>query len=97
MLKEFTKFLKEYKVVSLAVAFIMGEASSGLVNSLVKDVLMPLFAPLMSAESWREAAFNIGSIRIAYGTLVADIINFVIIAFLIFVIARKLLQIEKGK
>ena len=97
MLKEFTNFLKEYKVVSLAVAFIMGEASSGLVNSLVKDVLMPLFAPLMSAESWREAAFNIGSIRIAYGTLVADIINFVIIAFLIFVIARKLLQIEKGK
>ena len=97
MFKEFAKFLKEYKVVSLAVAFVMGEASSGLVNSLVKDVLMPLFTPLMSAESWREAAFNIGSIRIAYGTLLADVINFVIIAFLIFIIARKLLQIEKGK
>ena len=49
MFKEFAEFLKEYKVVSLAVAFVMSEASSGLVNSLVKDVLMPLFTPLMSA------------------------------------------------
>ena len=96
MLKEFAKFLKEYKVASLAVAFVMGEASSSLVSSLVKDVFMPLFSPLMSVESWREAAFTIGSIRIAYGTLFADVLNFIIIAFLIFIIARKLLQIEKG-
>ena len=97
MLKEFAEFLKEYKVVSLAVAFIMGEASASLVSSLVKDVFMPLFSPFMSAESWREAAFTIGSVRIAYGTLLADLINFVIVAFLIFIVARKLLQIEKGK
>ncbi len=94
MIKEFVKFLKEYKIVSLAVAFIMGEASSGLVNSLVKDFFMPLIAPLLSAESWQEASFNIGPISIAYGTLLADIINFVIIIFFIFIIARKLLAME---
>ena len=97
MLKEFAKFLKEYKVITLAVAFIMGEASSSLISSLVKDVILPIAAPLMSAETWREAAFNLGPVRIAYGTVLADIINFVIVAFLIFIVARKLLQIEKGK
>ena len=95
MIKEFAKFLKEYRVISLAVAFIMGEASSGLMNSLVKDFFMPLIAPLLSAESWREATFSIGPVSIAYGTLLADIINFVIVAFVIFIVARKLLQLEK--
>ncbi len=94
MMKEFAKFLKEFKVISLAVAFIIGEASSGLMNSLVKDFFMPLLAPLMSAESWREASVSIGPITIAYGTLLADIINFVIVAFVIFIIVKKLLKME---
>ena len=98
MMKEFAKFLKEYKIVSLAVAFIIGEASSGLMNSLVKDFFMPLIAPLLSAEHWREATFRIGSITIAYGTLIADIINFIIVTFMVFIVARKLLAMEtKGK
>lgn len=94
MLKEFAGFLKEYKVVSLAVAFVMGEASSSLVSSLVKDVFMPIISPFTSAESWREATLHFGPVTIAYGTLLADIINFVVVAFLIFIIVRKLLKLE---
>ena len=94
MIKEFASFLKEYKVVSLTVAFIIGEASSGLMNSLVKDFFVPLIAPLLSAESWREASFSLGPVKIAYGTLLADIINFIIVAFVIFIVARKFLQME---
>ena len=97
MFKEFAKFLKEYKVVSLAVAFIMGEASSSLVGSLVNDVVLPLFAPLMAAESWKDAALHLGPVRIQYGTVLADAINFVLVAFLIFIIARQLLRLEAGK
>ena len=97
MIKEFAQFLKEYKVISLAVAFIIGEASSGLMNSLVKDFFMPLITPLLSAESWKEATFSIGPVTIAYGTLLADIINFVIVAFVIFIVVRRLLQLEKER
>lgn len=97
MMKEFAKFLKEFKVISLAVAFVIGEASSGLMNSLVKDFFMPLLAPLMSGETWREASFSAGPFTIAYGTLLADILNFVIVAFVVFVIAKKLLKMEAGK
>lgn len=97
MLKEFFKFLKEYKIVSLAVAFIMGEASSSLISSLVKDVLLPIAAPLLSIETFEKAAIHIGPVSIAYGTFLADIINFAILAFLIFIIARKLLEMEKSE
>lgn len=96
MIKEFLGFLKEYKIVSLVVAFVIGEASSSLVSSLVKDVFLPIAAPLFSLESWKDAAFHIGSITIAYGTFLADVINFVIVAFLIFIIARKFLKMEKA-
>ena len=94
MLQEFVKFLKEFNVVSLAVGFVMGSASTALVNSLVKDILMPILAPLMSVESWKEATFHIGPITIAYGSFIAELFNFLILAFIIFVVVRKLLKME---
>ena len=96
-LTEFLQFLKEYKVVSLAVAFIMGEASTSLVSSLVKDILLPIAAPLMSAETWKEAVFHIGPVTISYGSFLADIINFIILAVIIFVVAKKVIKLEDKK
>ncbi len=96
MFKEFAKFLREFNVVSLAVGFIMGTASTSLINSFVKDVLMPVVAPLISAESWRDAVLHIGPISIAYGSFMAEVLNFLILALIIFLIARKILKIENG-
>lgn len=93
--KEFVRFLKEYKIASLAVAFVMGEATSGLVSSFVNDVFLPLAAPLLSIESWKTAKFGIGPIMIAYGTFVADAVNFIVLTLIIFLVGRKLLQMEK--
>ena len=94
MFKEFAKFLKEFNIVSLAVGFVMGTASTALVNSMVKDVLMPIAAPLMGAESWREAVWNIGPVHIAIGSFSAELFNFLILALIIFIIAKKLLKLE---
>ena len=96
-LKEFLQFLKEYKVVSLAVAFIIGEASTSLVSSLVKDILLPIATPLMSAETWREAVFNIGPITLSYGSFLADLINFTILVIIIFIVAKKVIKMEENK
>ena len=96
MLKEFAKFLKEFNVVSLAVGFVMGTASTALVSSMVKDVFMPIVAPLVGAESWREAVWNIGHVHIAIGSFTAELLNFLILALIIFIIAKKLLRIEAG-
>jgi len=97
MLKEFAKFLREFNVIALAVGFVMGTASTTLVGSLVKDVLMPIAAPFMGAESWRDAAWNIGSVHIAIGSFAAELFNFLILAFIIFLIAKKLLKMEAAK
>ena len=92
--KEFAGFLKEYKIVSLAVAFVMGAASTSLVNSLVKDVLMPLVSPLMASASWREAVLHIGTITIAYGSFLAELLNFIILAIVVFFVVKKILKME---
>ena len=97
MIKEFLDFLKEYKVISFGIAFVMGSASTNLVNSLVKDVLMPIIAPLLSSKSWETAMLNIGPVSIAYGSFLAALLNFVILAFLVFILAKKLLEPSKWK
>ncbi len=78
----------------MAVGFIMGTAATALVNSLVKDILMPAAAALMSIESWREATLHIGSATIAYGSFIAELFNFIILAIIIFIVAKKLLKME---
>ena len=95
-LREFLLFLKEYKVVSLAIAFVIGEASTSLVTSLVKDILLPIAAPLMSAETWKEAVFSIGPVTISYGSFLADLINFIILALIIFIVAKKVIKEENS-
>lgn len=94
MLSEFAKFLKEFNIVSLAVGFVMGTASTALVGSMVKDVLMPIAAPFLGAESWREAVWSIGPAQIAIGSFAAELFNFLILALIIFIIAKKLLKME---
>ncbi len=94
MFKEFAKFLKEFNIVALAIGFIMGTASTSLINALVKDILMPLVAWLVSAGAWREATIYVGPVAIAYGSFIAELCNFVILALIVFLVAKKLLKIE---
>ena len=90
---EFWEFLREYKVFTLAIAFIMGGASNALVNSLVKDIIMPIVAPLM-ADNWREGTLNIGPVHMIYGAFLAELLNFLILALIIFLVTKKLIKIE---
>ena len=95
ILKEFKEFLKEYKMISLALAFIMGSASTSLINSLVKDMIMPLVSPLLSSKIWSEAVLTMGPINIHYGSFLAELLNFIILALIVFFITKKLLKEEK--
>jgi large conductance mechanosensitive channel len=51
-MQEFMEFLKEYKVIGVAVAFIMAAASTSLVNSLVNDIIMPIITPFIPGGGW---------------------------------------------
>ncbi len=98
IISEFKAFLDEYKVMGLAVAFIIGVALTGLVQSLVNDIIMPIVNPILAAtgSDWRTAALNIGDkISIKYGAFLGQLINFLIIAFIVFMIAKYIMGEKK--
>ncbi len=95
IISEFKEFLNEYKVIGLAVAFIMGSAATDLVKSLVNNIIMPLITPLMPAGDWQTTAVVVGPFNFLLGAFLASLINFVIIAFAVFVIAKMVLKEEK--
>ncbi len=95
MLKDFRIFLKEYNVASLAIAFVMGTATTSLVASLVQDIIMPLFSPLFLANSWKTAVLSLGPISLNLGSFLSQLLNFLIIALIVFIVVKKLLKIEK--
>ncbi|MFA6917555.1 MAG: MscL family protein [Candidatus Gracilibacteria bacterium] len=92
-IKEFLAFLKEYKIVGVAMAFVMATASTVVVKSLVDNLIMPVVTPFV--PNWREAVLNIGPIALKWGAFMADLINFVILAFVVFMIAKIILKEEQ--
>jgi len=95
MIKEFFEFLKEYKVIGLAVAFIMGLAANQLIKSLVDNIIMPIITFLVPGGAWKTATFSMGPIVISWGAFLGDLIYFIVIAFVIFMIAKLVLREEK--
>jgi large conductance mechanosensitive channel len=95
MLKEFKDFLNEYKVIGLAVGLIIGLASTTLIKAIVDSLIMPIITPFIPNGAWQTATFSIGPIVIGWGALLGAIINFVIIAFVVFLIAKYLFKEEK--
>ena len=90
-LTEFKDFLNEYKVIGLAVAFVMGATSTTLIKSLVDNIIMPLITPFVPGGAWKTATIAIGPFIIGWGPFTAELINFIIVAFAVFIIAKKVL------
>lgn len=92
--EEFRRFLEEYKVVGLAVAFVIGTAVTTFVQSLVANVIMPVINALLPTGTWQTATVSIGGIVIGWGPFLAALVNFLIIAFVVFLIVK---FVEEGK
>jgi len=95
ILKEFLAFLREYNVIALALAFVMGAASNQLVKSLVDNVMMPFVTPLIPADRWQDAALHLGPVVLKWGAFLADFLHFAILALVVFIIAKKIFRLEK--
>ena len=98
-MKGFVDFLKQTNALALAVGVIIGGAVGKVVSSLVADVLMPLISLAMPAGDWREAKIALthkadGSLdkAIGLGAFSGTVIDFVIIAFVVYVITKSLLK-----
>ncbi len=95
MLKEFRDFAVRGNVIDLAVAVIIGGAFGKIVGSLVNDVLMPLIGLALGGINFAEQAFTIGEAVIKWGAFVQTVIDFVIIAFVIFMIIKAVNKTKK--
>ncbi len=88
MLKEFKTFVMRGNVLDLAVAVIIGGAFGKIIGSLVNDILMPLIGLVMGGLDFSALNFAVGDAVIAYGAFIQAIVDFLVIAFVIFTIVK---------
>jgi large conductance mechanosensitive channel len=88
MLKEFREFAVKGNVVDLAVGVIIGGAFGKIVSSLVEDLVMPLIGTLMGGLNFSSLGFKIGEATIRYGKFLQTCLDFLIIAWAIFLMVK---------
>jgi large conductance mechanosensitive channel len=93
LVEEFKAFALKGNVVDLAVAVVIGGAFNTIVQSLVANVIMPLVNLVLQTgqASYTEWKFNIGATEVPYGKLIGDVVNFLVIALVLFIVIRKFL------
>jgi len=99
-MKGFINFVREQGVVGLAVGFILGGAISKVVASLVNDIINPLLGVILGATSnLSNSFFKIGEIKVMWGSFVGSVIDFLIIAMVVYfgVKGLKLDSLDKKK
>lgn len=99
MFKELKKFIMRGNVLDMAVGIIIGNAFKDIVDSLVDNIIMPAISCLIGKVDISGLTANIGEIHIAYGQFLNTILNFLIIAFSLFMaikIVNKINDINKA-
>jgi large conductance mechanosensitive channel len=95
MLKEFRDFAMRGNVIDLAVGVIIGGAFGKIIASLVNDILFPLIGLVLGGVNFAEKSFTVGAAVVKYGAFIQSIIDFVIVAFVIFLSIRTLNRLQK--
>jgi len=99
-MKGFINFIREQGVVGLAVGFILGGAISKVVTAIVNDLINPLLSVFMSAAGGIKTAYiPLGNAKIMYGDLISVIIDFLVVAMVVYFGVRwlKLDKLDKKK
>jgi large conductance mechanosensitive channel len=95
MLKEFREFAMRGNVMDLAVAVIIGGAFGKIITSLVNDVLMPLIGVALGGLNFSDLAFTVRGAVVMWGAFVQSIVDFIIVAFVIFMLVRTMNRMKK--
>lgn len=95
LFSEFKTFLSRGNVVDMAVGVIIGAAFKAIVDSLVTDIIMPVVGIFVGAETFAALTLNVGGALITVGNFVQAILNFVIMAFVIFCFVKVINRMRK--
>ena len=89
---EFMAFLKQYGVIGLAIAVIIGGKANALVTALVDGVLMPILTFFIPGGAWRTATLDLGAVHLILGPVFGAGLDFLIVAWLTFWFSKKVLR-----
>lgn len=93
--QEFKEFISRGNVMDLAVGVIIGTAFTAIVNSLVNDILMPFIALITGGFDFSDMYITVGESDIMYGNFIGAVINFVLIALVIFILVRTINRMRR--
>ncbi len=97
LLEQFLDFLKEYKVIGLGLAVVIGGAVQSLSNSFAEDIIMPIVEVFIPGGNWRTMVLSIGPVNLAIGSFLSSLIDFIIIALVVFLFYKLVLGREDVK
>ncbi|MFM2073528.1 MAG: large-conductance mechanosensitive channel MscL [Actinomycetota bacterium] len=88
MLAEFKDFLKKGDIITIAVGLVMALTFKTIIDAIIEGVITPIVAAIAGKSNFADIGFDIGDARISIGLVIAAIINFVIVAFILFMIVK---------
>jgi large conductance mechanosensitive channel len=99
VIAQFKKFLIETNAIALAVAVVIGAAVSKLVSALVADIIMPIISLILPGGAWREFSISLGEGHdpLKIGDVLGAAVDFLIIAFVIYVIVSRFVKTAPAK
>ncbi len=92
MWNEFKAFLLKENVIALAIAVVIGAALGKVVTAVVDDFIMPIVGAAAPGGEWQKATLDIGSIKFGVGDFISVLINFVIIAYVVWRISKAFIK-----
>ena len=95
MIKEFKEFISRGNVVDLAVGVIIGGAFGKIVTSLVDNIIMPLIGMIIGGIDFSNLVWKIGKAKVEYGLFVQNVVDFLIVAFCIFIFVKAINKLNE--
>jgi large conductance mechanosensitive channel len=93
---EFKEFAIKGNALDLAIGVIIGAAFKAIVDSIVNDIIMPFMGILLGGKDFSGMAFKIGEAEIKYGSLIQTAVNFLIVAFCLFLLVKFVNKLKDG-
>ncbi len=90
MLRDFRNFLTKDNFLALSIAVVLGAAAGKVVQAIVDDFIMPIVAAAIPGGDWQKATLDIGAVKFGVGDFASVLINFLIVAFVVWRVAKLL-------
>ena len=97
MIKEFKEFISKGNVLDLAVGVVIGSAFGKIVSSLVDNIIMPLVGMLIGGIDFSSLTLKIGNAKVQYGLFLQNVVDFLIVAFCLFIVVKFMNKLNKIK